>query len=231
MKNQIIDLPIEQLCYLSEPYFMKMCGFHKDLEKNKTHMKESIALRDPWKDQWSPHLILSSYSSDCIQEGSFCFGESRIDCQVLHRIPKEEILRVFVYGMCLEEMEQKKEMDFLESFYLDTWMTALIDAGRDWTGNYIRSILKQSDSRDVFVTDSFGPGFYGIGIEAVSDWMKIIDGEKIGLKLYHGVLNPPKSNVGIYLALSKETALPNKDCSSCLSGRQTCEFCKNYIPE
>lgn len=231
MKNQVIDLKLEELLDDSESYFLKMCGFHRDLDKNSGRIREAIDIREKYKEDFKPHLLLSSYPASVVSKGEFCFEQVKIPCMVLNRIPKKDILGVYLYAICLSDRNRKKE-DMLEEFYLDTWMTAFLDAGRDWLKVYLEKQVRRRvpKGKNVFLTDSFGPGFYGMGIDVVEDFFCLLESKKIGLKLQHGVMYPMKSNVGMYLALSKETALPKLDCKNCLSNKTTCEFCKNYIP-
>lgn len=228
MINQIITIPLEELFARSEAYFFKMCGFDRDIEGKGERIKEAVSIRNRYRNQFRFHCILSSYPSSIICGDEIRLGEERISCQVLNQIPKEEIEKVYFYGICLEDikkdlLDRKESMDFLDEFYLDTWMTALLDGARDW----LRDFLKRQEQ---FLTDAFGPGFYGIGIDKVPAFLRFVDGKQIGISLHRGTMFPAKSNVGMYLALSKESSIPSRDCASCLSSGRTCEFCKNYTP-
>lgn len=245
MKNQIITIPLEELFVRSEAYFFKMCGFDRDLEGNRERIEEAVSIRNRYKNQFRFHCILSSYPSSVVCGNEIHVEDQQISCKVLNRIPEENILNVYFYGICFEDIakgspDKKDSFDLLDEFYLDTWMIAMLDGARDW----IREFLKRREQnmpvqesmefcakeQKVFLTEAFGPGFYGIGLEEVPAFLKLVDGEQIGLNWKRGTMVPAKSNVGMYLALSKEKSLPSRDCASCLSSGQTCEFCKNYTP-
>lgn len=220
----------EELQKYSEPYFLKMCGFHKNAKQNKERIREAKLLRERTKERFLPEFWVSFYDSSVVKKDSFLFGEIRIPCKILSTLPKEEIVGVFLYAMGIREPRQKRE-DFLEQFYEDTWMTALLDGGRDWMKEAIRQKVEQENpGKKIFMTESFGPGYYGMGMEALKDLVALLPMEKVPVTWKKNTLYPPKSNIGIYLALSKEVRLPKTDCANCLSTGETCEFCKNYIP-
>lgn len=231
MKKQIITIPFDELFARSEVYFLKMCGFDRDLERNKEQIQEAMAIRERHKEQLSVQCIAVSYPPSVICGDEIQVEDERISCKVLNRIPKEDILKVYFYGMCLEDItkdfaDSKESWDLLDEFYLDTWMTAMLDGARDW----IKDTWKMPEE-NIFLTEAFGPGFYGIGIDKVPAFLKIAGGEQIGMSWKNGTMIPAKSNVGMYLALSGKSSIPAGDCASCLSSGTTCEFCKNYISD
>lgn len=228
MKNQIINIPIEELFLRSEPYFLKMCGFGRE-EENRDRIREAESIWEQYKDQFQFHCIVSSYSSEIFCGDTIHAENEEIICKVFQKIPKSDLFNVYFYGMCLEDVKTDG-LDLLEEFYLDTWMTSFLDGGRDWLRDMFTQRERFAGNQEVFLTDAFGPGFYGIGIEEVPNFLRILNGEKIGLFWQRGMMTPAKSNVGLYLALSGESSLPSKDCANCLSSQTRCEFCKNYVP-
>ena len=229
IKNKVFILNDDIMHRDSEKYFKKICGFEREDEWNLEEMKIANHLKEQYKSSLLPRVIFSSYSADCVKEDSFYLEQTEIVCEGLKRIPKENVKAVFVYAMCIPEIEDAKKWDMLEQFYLDTWMTAYLDAGRDFLRVYLEEYLLNQTGNPVFVTHAFGPGFYGMGMEAVPQLFEVIDGRKIQMELFHGGMNPPKSNIGFFLALKEEAALKEKDCVHCLSNHKNCMFCKNYI--
>ena len=136
---------------------------------------------------------------------------------------------VCTYAMCIEELE-RDGLDMLEQFYLDTWMTAILDSTRDWLKQYLCEYLSKEKGQQVFLSEAFGPGFYGIGMDEIPKILEKMDGSRIGVNWNGACLYPPKSNVGYYLVFEEEQEWRSRDCKNCLSGHKNCIFCKNYLP-
>lgn len=261
-----INVNIQEIIADSERYFYKMCGFDRDLDGNRERVQEAKTVRDEYLDSLKLNLLISEYPASviCGEEFQFPYHLDHlvpdseyliIPCKVLGRLSTDIIQKVYLYAMCITEPEEAMKQikgELLKEFYLDTWMTAFIDAGRDWIKSYLTNQLEQEilgtvrtssyssltrgkkfhrsgEKQRIFLSDSFGPGFYGMEIEMVEDFFRLLPCERIGMSLKHGTMFPAKSNVGIYLALTEESSLPSKDCKNCRSGGKSCEFCKNYV--
>jgi hypothetical protein len=139
-------------------------------------------------------------------------------------LEEKEITQVVFYGLCLEDSQTEGAgEDFLEEFYLDAWKLALLYAGQDWLRNKIL------EKYQLYVSDSIGPGYHGLGVESVTTFFQLLPCESIGMKLVHGSLWPAKSAVGFYLVSKDDLSIPKKDCKNCLAAGKSCEFCKNSL--
>ena len=71
-------------------------------------------------------------------------------------------------------------------------MIAATDVLRDWLRKYIER--KHSVRHKKYVSDSFGPGFYGMDVDAVPKLVKLTDGEKVGVSTdENGNMHPVKA--------------------------------------
>lgn len=204
MENRILSPDHNRIWEDSEKYFMKICGFDQNPGGREEEIEEAFSLREECEDRLKLHVILSIY-----EEEQRC-----------------------TYGMCIPELADIQHLDMLEQFYIDAWMTAILDAGRDWLKEYIAEYVKrdlyQNKEEEIYVSDAFGPGFYGMGMEKIQDIFEEIEVGQIGISMYHGSMRPPKSNVGYYIFSKDEILMASRDCGHCLSGRKNCLFCKNY---
>jgi hypothetical protein len=119
----------------------------------------------------------------------------------------------------------------LDKFYADTYGTAYVDAGRDELKRDLLQKVKEetliNGKRDIFISDSIGPGFYGIDTSKVGDFFKILDGDKIEVKTnYYNVILPVKSCVGMFIIVDDSKLLPDYDCMSCTTKDLNCTFCR-----
>ena len=113
----------------------------------------------------------------------------------------------------------------VEKYYVECLMIAATDVLRDWIRSYIER--KHSVRHKKYVTDSFGPGFYGMDISAVPKLVKITGAEKVGVSVdKSGNMQPAKSCFGIYLVTKKEYGERIKDCAFCVGNKGGCAVCR-----
>jgi hypothetical protein len=105
------------------------------------------------------------------------------------------------------------------------WQTAFVDVARDLLQNYITNTFTY---KSYAISDSFGPGFFGMPASDTLKFFSILDAEKIGASIRPGgLMIPVKSYAGFFLVTDKEESLSSKDCDSCMSNRKTCSYCKS----
>ena len=145
----------------------------------------------------------------------------------------------------------------MDDFYKDTWGTAYIDGGRDMLKEWIyeQNIKSKVESQietksglqgeseaeshwkskeennfeqnDIVISDSFGPGFYGMDISYIKDFFSFMNNEEIGMSLMKsGMMLPIKSFAGFFIVLEKGSKLPESACQNCIMKTKSCVFCR-----
>ncbi|MGN0465076.1 MAG: hypothetical protein ACI4F9_01840 [Lachnospiraceae bacterium] len=213
----------------------KISGFeHMDLEMRKEHEAIAEYIYEEYLRDISVQILLQPFSKECVREQSFYFAEDiEISCDILERLKLEQsdIVLGYLYAFCVpvfskEKREKYENLPLLEQYYLENWLIAALDVGREWIRNYL---LQKNSIRNVcYVTDSFGPGFFGMAVENLPQFFKIIDGKSVGITVTEsGNLNPLKSCVGIYLVTTKEvSSLMGRDCINCAGNKLGCNVCR-----
>lgn len=227
MNVMVLKLSVKEIAESSEAYFRNKCGFthrKKNLEKS---LKASEAIFKKYFAHSEMDILIKRFGKNHIINDEFVFGNNRIFCNVLNRIDHSNILGGYMYIFCAPSAEIPED-DILEEFYADTWQTAFIDAARDKLREKIIELAKKDFKGNVFLTDSFGPGYYGIDGNTVPYFYEYINGKEAGIVLTkYGMMDPTKSFIGMFLVMDQESSLPPRDCSSCLANKRGCEFCKN----
>ena len=139
-----------------------------------------------------------------------------------------DIDSAYLYAFGIKDIDEKvlEESSLLEKYYVECLMIAATDVLRDWIRSYIER--KHSVRHKKYVTDSFGPGFYGMEMEMTETLLALMNAEKAGVSYENGSMQPAMSVAGIYL-VSKEDVFPVcRDCEDCIGQKSGCEFCKNY---
>ena len=183
------------------------------------------------------HLFfgLQSFDKSCVKDGYFQFGHEQFPCQVLKRISLSSIQRGYFavfhapdwkgsYDASSLVEDGGQPIELLTQYYIELWQNALLDAGRNWISEYLTR--KEGTRKPVYVTDSFGPGFYGMPITALPKLAELIPMERAGVGVTEtGTLLPQKSLVCLYLVLNQPLNFSMQDCSSCIGGKDGCVNC------
>ncbi len=76
------------------------------------------------------------------------------------------------------------------------------------------------------LSDSFGPGYYGMKTQDTIKLLALLEGDAIGVTCREsGVMVPLKSCTGIYLVTDSTAPLPDLECETCLGNTGNCRLC------
>ena len=83
------------------------------------------------------------------------------------------------------------------------------------------------EENEIVISDSFGPGFYGMDISYIKDFFSFMNNEEIGMSLMKsGMMLPMKSFAGFFIAMEKGSKLPESTCQNCIMKTKSCVFCR-----
>lgn len=161
------------------------------------------------------HSVNIHQKKIAVQNYSF---ESPYFLQIPNRIIK---------GICfyLFTIENKCEMPLdnlspLECVYRDLWGTAYVDG----TAEYIKKELRDTFP-EAYLSESFGPGYFGMPVKENETFFNLLDGESLGMKLNdRGIFYPEKSCAGFFLITEEELKI-DKACKMCIGNKQSCSIC------
>lgn len=221
MKKLRVAVKGEAIFAGSELYFRKICGAPK-MDMGRI-WEEAWEIREKYREKLLPRISVSLCKRE--EVGIFSGEKEEVNGAVGKKKDSEDFFAV--YAMGIPEIVLA-ESDLLEQFYLDTWMTALLDSARDWLRDYLQDCMLQELGEKRYVSEAFGPGFYNIDLTEIPKILETAGGDKIGVIWNGKTLSPAKSNVGYYRISKKEQIGPERDCKYCLSNHKNCSFCKNY---
>lgn len=229
MQNKVITINKEYIAPIAKQYFSNICGFNRNEEKFKSKMNDALVVRDKIIDNINVRVVISSFDKEVISGNTITLEGIVFECNAIEQIRKESIIKIYAYVLTAGSMDIQ-DKPLVEMFYVDTWQTAYVDAGRDILNEMIRdSIYKDNtmNENEIFVSDSFGPGYYGMDVTQVKDFFKVLDCDEIDVKLTDsGLMLPLKSCIGFYIAVNDKKQLPAVGCKSCSSNIKGCQFCR-----
>lgn len=229
MRSDLIAVSTDELFEQSCKYMDYKCGLQKQrrgIEKLKAKTQKI------WFDQFAGRtvqILTSSFGRECVRKDCFVFGTDVLHCDALSQIEPDTVQGGYLFLFHAPDQCAERQPT-LDSYLEDCWQTAVMDAGRDWLANYFRKTAQKEYAPDISVTHTFGPGFYGMGIEETSVFFKLLDYEKLGMKLLgSGMMLPEKSFVGLVLVLTGKNPLQPADCANCRGDCKGCRMCKSTL--
>lgn len=225
MKNIIVELDKDKGRDRAQDYFLDMCGLYRRKDINPKHLDDSLDTLEDIYDHIQIQAILSKYDRQCVQGGQMILGDTVFPCRALSRVPESDILNVYIYLLTVGDVNPMCERVLYQVYY-DMWQTAFVDVGRDLLREHITKTL--AGHYPAFaISDTFGPGFFGMPVTDTRKFFEVLDADKIGASIKpDGFMRPVKSYAGFFLITDKEESLPSKDCENCVSSGKTCSYCK-----
>ncbi|MDO0822099.1 vitamin B12 dependent methionine synthase [Desulfosporosinus nitroreducens] len=223
MKNHMIRLDKDQGKEVAEKNFTDMCGYNRGKPVPQKIIERSLRSLNDVYHQLEIKALISEYEKTCVDGINMLLNGKLFTCNALAQIPTEEIERIYIYLLTVGELNLS-EASILNQVYYDMWQNAYMDAGQEILRQYLQGL---SCNTDRYVSDNFGPGFFGMDISQLEQFFAILDGEKISLKLLDsGFMSPTKSYAGFFLVTNSKQNFVGNDCENCLSSGKTCMYCK-----
>lgn len=232
-QNMILEVPLEKMYHKAELFLEVKSGFsNMDKETLEEHQAIAMYLYERFLADGMIQILLQPFSGRCLGKEGFLFGEKRrITCSFLEKLglSEEEVVSGYFYAFHVPEIpaEAGEKLSLLEQCYLENWLISFLDAGREYARDYL--FRKHNIEKPHYVTDSFGPGYYGMPIESIREIFKVFDASPVGVTLLeHGNMHPLKSSVGMYLVLTRDVShLMEHDCVSCAGNKSGCNACRS----
>ena len=216
---------------LAVEYFIKICGFNREGEKNKRMLARGMEVRDRIRDKVDIRAVVSSFPGSVLYKNTAVLSGITFECNVFQRLKPSHILGVYAYIMTAGSFELDDSAPALDQLYTDIWGTAYVDAGIEILRGYVEKDLEErACEREFCVLGSFGPGFYGMDVNQVGKFFELLEGERIGVKVKgSGLMLPMKSCSGFFAGVDDKTSLPASDCKSCQAEYKNCAFCQSVF--
>ncbi len=221
MTRHIHEISYGLLDHLAEEFYMKMPGntsegmnLAKQYCKGMSIRYSTIFLTDDDVKQKQCYL-----REDSLYTYSYNFS-----CIGFKQIVESSMIGAGFYLMVSDECEPTGQL--LDDYYNHMWQTAYMDAARAYIKSSLESfwIEQSNEVRPIKITNSYGPGFYGMGTGEIQKFYTFLGGSDIGVSINGHMLNPAKSCTGVFLVIEAgmyQHALP---CETCAMDGQ-CELC------
>lgn len=227
MNNQKISITERDAFPLAKQRFIKTCGFNLDTEKHQRMMKMGLAVREKGIKGIDIRALVSFYGKEAVQDGKICVGDIGFTCNYFEQIPADAIEGVYFYMLTAGECYFSSEENIMDFLYADIWGTNYVDAGIQLLTEKIKEDMEDRfPGRELFLSDEFGPGYFGMPVIESKKFFELLDAEQIGVWVKDsGLMIPQKSCAGFYLVFNRPGMKAEPECMRCRGNAAGCQFC------
>ncbi len=169
------------------------------------------------------YVLLQPFAGECVHKGYLEFGNKKIECNVLEQIDTAGVEKGYLYAFHAPDVDLESAGSVLEQYYMEAFQVACMDVIRGWLQGYLER--KNSVYEKKYCSPSFGPGYYGMGMDAVPELLGLMDASQVGVSWNGECMSPKMSLVGTYLIADEDVFAVGSDCKSCIGQKGGCEFC------
>lgn len=169
------------------------------------------------------YVLLQPFAGECVHEGYLEFGNKKIECNVLEQIDTAGVEKGYLYAFHAPDVDLESAGSVLEQYYMEAFQVACMDVIRVWIQGYLER--KNSVYEKKYCSPSFGPGYYGMGMDAVPELLGLMDASQVGVSWNGERMSPKMSLVGTYLITGEDVFEVDSDCRDCIGQSGGCEFC------
>jgi len=168
-------------------------------------------------------VLLQPFAGECVHKGYLEFGNKKIECNVLEQIDTAGVEKGYLYAFHAPDVDLESAGSVLEQYYMEAFQVACMDVIRVWIQGYLER--KNSVYEKKYCSPSFGPGYYGMGMDAVPELLGLMDASQVGVSWNGERMSPKMSLVGTYLITGEDVFEADSDCIDCIGQSGGCEFC------
>ena len=169
------------------------------------------------------YVLLQPFAGECVYKGYLEFGNKKIECNVLEQIDTAGVEKGYLYAFHAPDVDLESAGSVLEQYYMEAFQVACMDVIRGWLQGYLDR--KNSVYEKKYCSPSFGPGYYGMGMDAVPELLELMDASQVGVSWNGECMSPKMSLVGTYLIAGEDVFEVDSDCRDCIGHSGGCEFC------
>ncbi|MDD4200351.1 MAG: hypothetical protein PHS19_03070 [Eubacteriales bacterium] len=216
-RNHFIEPDIEKCCNRALRLFLMESGVGKEGEKYERMRRDALRVRERISSRVNVKGVYSYYDEFTLKGQVLKVDGTEFRCTAFEQLDPKTLKGVFFYAVTAGEYHMDLE-PIMDQLYADIWGTAFTDAMREEVMSFLGGMGK--------ISDSFGPGFYGMDVSEMKKMTDFVDFESMGMKIREsGIITPLKSCSGILFSVTEEYKALNSACELCFGSRKTCSLC------
>ena len=229
IQNLEMEFQIEERAVAegAEDRFFRICAFHL-AEAGQRRMEEAaFGVREHLRNKMDICAAVRFYDEPLLAEDTLQLNDASLRCGAFGRIPGEAVKGTFVYLLTIGETDIEGEKDIMTELYHDIWGTAYVESAM---AVLRKDCLEGLLDAGLYLSESFGPGYFGMNMDQGKLLFELVDGTSIGVEQKaSGLLTPEKSCLGLVLVYDRDDIKMPRVCEKCLGTRGGCRFCEKRV--
>lgn len=145
-------------------------------------------------------------------------GGETLHCSAFEQIDPKQVKGAYVYALAVGDFGLPDE-PIMDQLYADIWGSAFTDAARFQ--------LRDALMEEAALSDSFGPGFYGMDVSEMATVAKLLDFGALNIEVRNSrIILPLKSCAGLYFSVTEDYEPLGQECENCLGTHSSCKLCQ-----
>ncbi|PKM85783.1 MAG: hypothetical protein CVU86_00305 [Firmicutes bacterium HGW-Firmicutes-11] len=228
MTHSVISFDIDSAEPIARNFFLKYSGIETVTTKKVRMMERAELVLDQIRGSLNLKAVCLQGIPDRFEGTELVFLGQNFRCQAFDGIEKDTLRSVYAYALTTGAFTTGSEQ-ILDQLYEDIWGTAFVDACRGLLREQLESGETEKDP-DVKLSQSFGPGYYGMEVGQTRLLGELLPLDEIGMKINEsGMMIPQKSCTGLLFMVPKESPLPSSACVECGINTAGCRFCDGFF--
>lgn len=209
-RNECNDLACE--------IFMKTSGINREGRKFERMKKDAFRMRKMIEERVKIRVAYAYYDDVILSGGQADIGGETFHCKAFEQVNPNVVKGAYLYALSVGDFGLPEE-PIMDQLYADIWGSAFTDAAR--------LLLKRELEKDVRLSDSFGPGFYGMDVSEMQQLASLLSFEDLDIELRNSrIIVPLKSCAGLYFGVTDDYRNLNQECENCRGTHTSCKLCQ-----
>jgi len=220
MSIRFMEFNMDEISERAYEIFMNTSGVNKEGRKFERMRNDAFRMRDVIEDRIKIRASYIFFEDVEMSGQDATFGGITFHCSAFDQIDPKLIKGVYVYALSAGDFGYPED-PILDQLYADIWGSAFTDAAR--------LIMREKIEEETKLSDSFGPGFYGMDVSEMGSLTSLLNLDELDMEVRgEQIILPLKSCAGFYFSVEPEYKKLNQACETCLGTHTSCKLCNVY---
>lgn len=226
IQNLVTKFQIEEKAARAgaEDRFFRICSFNLAEAGQRQMEKAAFRIRTHLQEQMEIRAAVRFWDNPVLEGDVLRLDDKSLRCGAFAQIPRNVVKGAFVYLLTIGETGIEAEDYIMTEIYHDIWGTSYVESALEVLR---RDCLESQLEADLYLSESFGPGYFGMPLEEGKTLFSLLGDETAGVsQKASGLLLPEKSCMGLLLVYDRPGIRMPLACEKCLGSRGSCQFCE-----
>lgn len=221
-KNQIWKMWGRDCKDLATELLIRENGLDRSEKKYQRMLQKAMATGEGLFDGVELRSVYSYYPDFYLRDAVLAVDGKAFVSPAFRNIDPAQVEGVYVFALTAGDFADDS-LPMMEQVLRDLWGTAFATAARQNLQAHFAAAGR--------ISEVFGPGLYGLPMEAMQDVMALLPIEEIGMTVNEsGFLWPVKSYGGFYFRVAEDYKPLGAACAKCRGSKLSCHMCE-YNPQ